>query len=180
MELSATAKVILGMVRLGKRTGYEVKQIVDVSTRFFWAASYGQIYPELRRLEERGLIRGADGASGNGRQRRPYELTAEGQEALETWLRAPGPLLYEHRDEGKLKLFFSDVLDPEERLELVRSMRGHHEQVLERLRAVEPGAREQGGGPYLTLRYGIAHHDACAAWLAELERELAAETPARR
>ena len=43
MELSPTAYVILGMLRLGKRTGYDMKQLVDRSTRFFWAASYGQI-----------------------------------------------------------------------------------------------------------------------------------------
>src|SRR5256714_12543314 len=56
MTLTPTARVVLGMLRLGKRTGYEIKQLVDVSTRFFWAASYGQIYPELKRLEERGLV----------------------------------------------------------------------------------------------------------------------------
>ena len=58
MELSKTAYVILGMLRLGKRTGYEIKSRVDVSTRFFWAASYGQIYPELKRLEDAGPDRG--------------------------------------------------------------------------------------------------------------------------
>ena len=46
------------MLRLGRRTGYEIKSLVDVSTRFFWAASYGQIYPELARLEELGLVKG--------------------------------------------------------------------------------------------------------------------------
>src|SRR4051812_24633320 len=53
--LSKTAYVILGMLRLDRRTGYEIKSLVDVSTRFFWAASYGQIYPELARLEDGGL-----------------------------------------------------------------------------------------------------------------------------
>ncbi len=48
-QLSPTARVLLAMIRNGRRTGYEIKQLVDVSTRFFWAASYGQIYPELKR-----------------------------------------------------------------------------------------------------------------------------------
>ena len=43
MELSKTAYVILGMLRTRAHTGYEIKSIVDHSTRFFWAASYGQI-----------------------------------------------------------------------------------------------------------------------------------------
>ena len=46
-RLNGTAYVILGMLGLGARTGYDIKRIVDQSTRFFWAASYGQIYPEL-------------------------------------------------------------------------------------------------------------------------------------
>jgi PadR family transcriptional regulator AphA len=58
MELSPTAYVVLGMLNLGARTGYDIKGIVDRSTRFFWAASYGQIYPELNRLEHAGLVKG--------------------------------------------------------------------------------------------------------------------------
>ena len=58
MELSKTSYVILGMLRGRPHTGYEIKALVDGSTRFFWAASYGQIYPELKRLEEAGLVKG--------------------------------------------------------------------------------------------------------------------------
>src|SRR5438874_13781615 len=89
MQLSPTARVILGMIRMGKRTGYEIKQLVDVSTRFFWAASYGQIYPELRRLEEAGLIEGEDDPTG-GRQRRAYTLTPAGDAALRSEERRVG------------------------------------------------------------------------------------------
>src|SRR5437868_12137602 len=84
-ELSATGRVILGMIAIGKQTGYDIKQLVDKSTRHFWAASYGQIYPELKRLEERGLIRGRSEPSG-GRARTVYELTDAGRTALLAWL----------------------------------------------------------------------------------------------
>jgi DNA-binding PadR family transcriptional regulator len=176
--LSPTAKVILGMVRLGRRTGYEIKQLVDVSVRFFWAASYGQIYPEFRRLEEEGLLRSED-ASTDGRQRRAYELTERGEEALDEWLRSHSLPQFEMRDEGMLKLFFSDAVPVEERVANVRAMRARHESVLDSLRAIEPAAREKGGGPYAALRYGMALHESCAKWLRGLERELEAE-PARK
>src|SRR4051794_15398687 len=83
--MTATSTVLLGMIRLGRKTGYEIKQLVDVSARFFWSASYGQIYPELKRLEGEGLVRGED-ARTNGRRRRVYELTPEGEQALDAWL----------------------------------------------------------------------------------------------
>src|ERR687888_94244 len=122
---SKTAYVILGMLALGKRTGYEIKALVDVSTRFFWAASYGQIYPELKRLEEAGLIRGQADAS-DGRKRRAYELTPAGRQALRAWLISDQPLVRELRHEGVLKLFFSDVLEPEEQLDQIRRIRAEH------------------------------------------------------
>jgi PadR family transcriptional regulator, regulatory protein AphA len=180
MDLSATARVILGMVRLGRQTGYEIKQLVDVSTRFFWAASYGQIYPELRRLEEHGLIEGDEPVAGDGRQRRPVRLTEAGERALAEWLRSGDEPGYELRDEGMLKLFFSDAMEPEERLGLVRAMHDGHEQAAARLRGIEDAARARGGGPYMTLRYGLAFHDFCAGWLAGLERELESALAERR
>ena len=64
-DLSATGRVILAMIARGKRSGYEIKQLVDRSTRHFWAASYGQIYPELKRLEEQGLVRGRSEPTGS-------------------------------------------------------------------------------------------------------------------
>src|SRR3954451_14100752 len=117
-QLSPTARVLLAMIRNGRRTGYEIKQLVDVSTRFFWAASYGQIYPELRRLEEAGLIAGEDDPE-SGRRRRAYDITPEGEAALEAWLRSDDEPAYEMRDEGLLKLFFSSDLPREERLALI-------------------------------------------------------------
>src|SRR3954453_19451255 len=107
MELSPTARVLLAMIRSGRRTGYEIKQLVDVCTRFFWAASYGQIYPELRRLEAAGLIKGEDDPTG-GRRRRAYSLTSAGDAALDEWLRSDEEPTYELRDESLLKLFFSN------------------------------------------------------------------------
>src|SRR3954466_4223432 len=122
MELNKTSYVILGMLRLGRHTGYDIKQLVDVSTRFFWAASYGQIYPELTRLEELGLVRGKADSS-NGRRRRSYELTRSGERALHDWLTSEDELHIELRHEGALKFFFSDALTADEQLALVRHTR---------------------------------------------------------
>ncbi len=122
-QLSATAYVILGMVRNEPQSGYEIKAVVDNSTRFFWAASYGQIYPELKRLAEAGLVVGSDSPTG-GRRRTVYEITADGEEELRAWLRQP-PETFEMREEGLLKLFFADALPREEAVEILRAMRAH-------------------------------------------------------
>ena len=59
-SLTPTARVILGMLKLGVPTGYDIKKVIDDSTRFFWTASFGQIYPELKKLRKAGLVRAKD------------------------------------------------------------------------------------------------------------------------
>jgi PadR family transcriptional regulator AphA len=162
------------MIALGKRTGYDIKQLVDKSTRFFWAASYGQIYPELKRLEEQGLVRGRPEPSG-GRARVVYELTGTGEDGLGGWLGSDEEPLYELRDEGMLKLFFSDEV-PGRRIEIIRGMRLRHERKLAQLRAVEPHAKEGSPGPYLTLALGIEITQSLIGWCEATERRLAGQT----
>jgi PadR family transcriptional regulator, regulatory protein AphA len=112
-ELTPTARVILGMLRLGARTGYEIKRAIDFSTRFFWSASFGQIYPELHRLEERGLIRAQSDPRG-GVKRTSYRLTKAGETALHEWLTDAESFIFEMRDEHLLRFFFGDLLTREE------------------------------------------------------------------
>ena len=174
VELSPTGRVILGMIAFGKRTGYDIKTFVDRTTRYFWAASYGQIYPELKRLEDQGLVRGRPEPSG-GRARTVYELTDAGQAALEHWLGAEDEPSYELRDEGMLKLFFSDSL-PERRIEIVRAIRMREERDLAHLRSIEPHASKGPTGSYLTLQLGIGFTEWIIEWCATTERQLAAVT----
>jgi len=178
-QLSATAYVILGMVSKEPRSGYEIKAMVDGSTRFFWAASYGQIYPELKRLSEAGLVAGVESPTG-GRRRTVYEITADGEEELKTWLRQP-PETYEMREEGLLKLFFANVLPRGEALEIVRAMRAHRLAVSAQLRAMEPTAAAKGDPfPLMVLRGGIEFTEWFADWCERMEAQILDSAPEKR
>lgn len=174
--LSSTAYVILGMLTGGPKSGYEIKALVDNTTRFFWAASYGQIYPELKRLAEARLVVGIDSPTG-GRRRTVYEITADGESELRAWLRQP-PEVYELREEGLLKLFFAEALPAEEAVEVLRAMRRYREGVNATLRAL---AREKGGGesyPMLVLGCGIEYTDWFVDWCRRTEEKLLASASA--
>jgi PadR family transcriptional regulator, regulatory protein AphA len=165
-ELSPTAYVILGMLSWRPMSGYDIKAIVDHSTRFFWAASYGQIYPELRRLAEAGLVEG-EAEAGSGRRRTAYTLTATGQDALRHWL-AEEPATFEQRDEALLKLFFSAAA-PETAVATLDAKRAQHEATLKRLREVEAAGTAEGFTE-IVLRYGIESSEWMLDWC---EREAA-------
>jgi len=174
MELSPTAYVILGMLRHGERSGYEIKQVVDHSTRFFWAASYGQIYPELRKLAKAGLLEGTSKPQG-GRKRTVYRLTDAGRRELREWL-TDDPEVLEIRDEALLKLFFADAVEPGRAAEIVDAKRRLHERKLELLREIEPVAQAQAERdpyPHLVLRYGLAFNQWIVDWCEQARAELA-------
>lgn len=174
-ELSPTAYVILGFVRKEPRSGYEIKALVDNSTRFFWAASYGQIYPELKRLSAAGLVRGSDSPTG-GRKRTVHEITAAGEEELKRWLRRP-PQTFEMREEGLLKLFFAAALEPREAVQIVRAMRAHRLQVRDRLLAIQAKSAESPPAdpfPMVVLRSGIEFTEWFADWCERTEAEILA------
>jgi PadR family transcriptional regulator, regulatory protein AphA len=177
--LSPTAYVILGMTCGEPRSGYEIKAMVDETTRFFWAASYGQIYPELKRLSEAGLVVGIDSPTG-GRRRTVYEITADGEEELKAWLRQP-PQTYEMREEGLLKLFFADVLPPEEAVEILRAMRAHRLAANEKLRGMEAmAAAKDDPYPLLVLRGGIEFTEWFADWCERMEAQILATAAEKR
>ncbi len=177
-QLSPTAYVILGMVRRKPRSGYEIKALVDNSTRFFWAASYGQIYPELKRLAEAGLVVGSDSPTG-GRRRTVYEITADGEEELRAWLRQP-PQTFETRDEGLLKLFFAGALPQEEALEILRAMRTQRLAANRRLRAIKDMKGEMEIFPRIVLEGGLELTEWFANWCERTEAEILAVAPEKR
>jgi DNA-binding PadR family transcriptional regulator len=156
------------MVGIGKGTGYDIKQLVDRSTRFFWAASYGQIYPELRRLEEAQLLRSREEPTG-GRPRTVYELTNTGRGALDQWLRSDEGLMGEMRDEGMLKLFFSDLAGPERQRQILRQMADTYRRKLDALEKLEP----MRPGPQLTLELGQGVTRWMLEWCEQTEQRLA-------
>jgi DNA-binding PadR family transcriptional regulator len=171
MALSGTACVILGMLRIKPMSGYEIKQAVDQSTRFFWAASYGQIYPQLRRLQREGLIEGEQAPRG-ARRRNVYTLAPKGEEALLAWLKTP-PAPPELRFEGLLKLFFLRDYERETALVQLQSMKRQNNALLSRLQQIEPAARESPqGSQLLVLRSGITALQALEGWLEHAEQRL--------
>ena len=176
MELSPTAKVILGMLSMGPKSGYEIKALVDRSTRFFWAASYGQIYPELSRLEREGLVESED-ASNGARRRRVYSLTDAGREALADWLLGR-TVTIELRDESLLRLFFADALPREQALALLEGRKRGHEAYLEVLHAIDAIPGKDPDFVDLVLHWGIDFNQWGAEWCEKQLRQLRAKKAA--
>ncbi|MFL5963034.1 MAG: PadR family transcriptional regulator [Gaiellaceae bacterium] len=170
MNPTAVTWAVLGLLGIRPMSGYDIKRAVDRTIRHFWAASYGQIYPELKRLEEAGWIAGKDADRG-GRARRVYRITAAGRRALEGWLHGYETRI-EMRDESLLRLFFADVLPPEEALGLLVARREGYRMMLAYLRSLDDG---QGvDPPYVDLvyRWAVDYCEWGIEWCDRQERRL--------
>jgi PadR family transcriptional regulator AphA len=163
---------ILGFLTLGPMSGYDIKKLVEESTRNFWSESFGQIYPALRRLTEEGLIEKAEAPSEGGRPRHVYSINDRGREALAAWLREPTdppPV----RIELLLKLFFGARCDRATNRQQILAYREQMMRDMERYRSItERLHRERADAadlPYwlLTLRFGERDRAAHIAWCDE-------------
>ena len=170
MQPTAVTWAVLGLVAMEPRSGYDVKRIIDKSVRHFWAASYGQIYPELRRLEEAAWIEGDDAPRG-GRSRRVYRVTPEGRQALQAWLHGHETRI-ELRDESLLRLFFADTLPYENALALLRGRREGYRGMLAYLRSLDDGQGKDPPFVDLVYQWGLDYCEWGIEWCDRHERRL--------
>src|SRR3954470_1786570 len=102
---------LLGMLTVRPGTGYELAQRFDSSMSNAWYASHSQIYPELARLQEAGMVE----VVGEGARRsRTYAVTEAGREELRTWMLESEPNRSQ-RNETAVRWFLIALLDPEDR-----------------------------------------------------------------
>lgn len=165
----ALAQAILTSLLEKPCTGAELARRFDKSLGHFWQATHQQIYRELGKLEQDGLVR-AHGLAATRGQQRHFEVLAPGRAALESWCAEPGeprPI----RDELLVRLRAAAVLGSVDvRAELLRH-HGMHAQTLERYLAIE--AHDFPAGAHRTvadelqfavLRAGIVYEQSWLHW----------------
>lgn len=162
-----TRYVILGLLSEGPLSGYEVKKLVTIRFSGFWSESYGQIYPELKKLEAGGLV--TKTSTGNTRTRYVYSITGEGFAALRSWLQEPVEKELV-RLEILLKLYFGSLIKPENLQGHIQNFRNEHLQYLNLLGRFETELRsitdEHENHPFvlMTILFGQKVNQAYLEW----------------
>lgn len=101
---------LLGLLREQPASGYDLMQIFKLSLRHTWPATQSQVYTELARLTEAGLLSVSDQGP---RGRKEYALTDAGLAELRRWLLEVDPELHP-RSESLLRIFLLGALSREE------------------------------------------------------------------
>ena len=182
--------ILLGLLR-DPATGYDLKSAFGERIRHFWSAELSQIYPTLKRLEQRRMLGSRIEPSPKGPNRRVYSLTETGREELRRWLRG-GPEVGTERFAYLAQLYFMDAVgDLHETRAFMSELRDHLARWLAQLRSVERKVTDAcGDAPerygdagfhrFATLRMGIHSIGSKVAWcdetLAAIDRRLAARS----
>lgn len=130
--MKKTRYVLLGLLQEEELSGYEIKRIIDGRMSFFWHESFGQIYPELSRMIEEGLIdfSSIESKEKTKREKIRYKITSKGEEELKRWMEAENEK-DTIRSEFLLKMFLSTDKNTEEMRRHIIQFKEQSEQRME-------------------------------------------------
>ena len=182
--------ILLGLLR-EPATGYDLKHVFGETVQHFWSARLSQIYPTLKRLEQRQMLDSRWEPSPKGPDRKVYTLTDAGRAELLRWLR-DDPAVGTERFAYLAQLYFMDTIgDIHETRAFMTQLRDHFSRWLAQLRAIErdivvtygdpEGYGDAGFHQFAALRMGIHSIGAKVTWcdetLAAIDRRLACAKP---
>lgn len=165
--LPVTSYALLGLLTFGDElTGYELKQRADNTLRFYWSSpAMSQVYSELGRLAEHGLVEAVSADEGGGRPTTRYRITRQGREELRGWMEdepAGFPVL---KHPVALRLLIGHLLDPAGAAQLLRDYLDDLERQRKDLDDVRESLRGRDGPgepfryPALVADWGLAYYD---------------------
>lgn len=163
---------MLGLMKRGPISGYDIsREFSDNALASFWHARHSQIYPELKRLLEEGLITYETVIQGEKLEKKVYSLTPLGEAEFRHWLRSDEPLDPTPKDVFRLRTYYSESLSPDEYLRLLDSQTRQHRARLEALQTTDrsfpqvPPVGTPEHGDYLVLQGALMRESAYLDWL---------------
>lgn len=165
--------VILGLLMRKPMSGYDITKAFEHNLGYLWHANHSQIYPELKKLTDEGLVKFETKVHGEKMEVKKYTITPQGRSSFEKWIRIIEPTKTAPRDVFRLRIFLSDSLSKEEivhhmsaQLRETRSRLEFYEEKLQLLydRPFDEFTLEERGD-FFTLSGGILRDRAAVEWL---------------
>jgi DNA-binding PadR family transcriptional regulator len=170
-------EVLLGLLAIESMSGYDLGINIKASVGHIWNESYGQIYPNLKKLAAGGFVTSKAERQKGKPDRHIYSITKKGHERLAKWLAVP-PQPEIARNELLLKLFFGAQVPTDVLIGFVEQMAEREGAVLRELTRLEheeiAQSQQYPGAPYwkMAARFGQMELQAHLRWAEETLAEL--------
>jgi DNA-binding PadR family transcriptional regulator len=162
---------LLGLLNQNSMTGYDIAKEFNKELSEFWYAKHSQIYPELKKLVDEGLLTYEIQISGEILEKKLYSITAAGKSAFLEWMLKIESMEATPKDKFRLRMYFSNSIVPESRIILIKSELKQHEDRLIYLKNFmnkytdTPDIYDKNFGDYLVLDGAILREEASVKWL---------------
>ncbi len=173
--------IILGFLMYGDISGYDLKQLMKRSTSYFYDASFGSIYPALKRLEQKGMVTYSESIEGN-KLKKVYQIKDSGKECFMKWIKEP--IVFEKsRHDYLVKIFFYSFLSKENAISNLKALLMEIEPVTENLIHEKENVTAKFNMNkvlyrYSTMVYGIEYYQLIMKFCRDLINELEKDSPA--
>ena len=164
---------ILGLILQHPCTGYDIaREFKERAFSNFWYATHSQIYPELKRLTDEGLITFDVVIQGEKLEKKEYTITDRGRREFMEWLQTDEELQMTAKDVFRLRTFFSQFYTGTEFRAQLSSHLAKHEERKAQLQTIQssrhfknckPG--DASFGDYMVLDGAIMREESYIAWL---------------
>jgi PadR family transcriptional regulator AphA len=174
---SSGPEVLLGLLTIRPMSGYGLRRAIHDSVGYFWNESFGQIYPNLKKLAAEGSVTYRTQRQKGKPDRRIYSITEKGLDRLRRWLMVP-PQPEVPRNEMLLKLFLGEQTSAGVLIGYVEDMARRCRAVLEigerTVRERIAASQHHPASPYwkMVVRYGQILMQARLSWAEETLTEL--------
>ena len=165
---------ILGLIDRTPMTGYDItREFNSNNLANFWYANHSQVYPELTRLTNEGLITCEIVNLSDKFEKKLYTITEKGHLEFLEWLRDDEPLPPTPKDVFRLRMYFSDAMSPEDMMAHLEDALKKHEQKRGRLLSImedhyqrkAPETHTPEYGDFIVLEGAILREDSYIQWL---------------
>jgi DNA-binding PadR family transcriptional regulator len=175
---------IMGLLARRELTGYQISKSMKGTHDYFWTAQHSQIYAELGKLAEDGLVIPTVVDGPGPRDTRRYAITRDGLQALQEWLVSPPGASLE-RDEFIVRVWSMWLLEPEAARSMVSNHRAEHRRRLVAYEVMERDTLEDGPpapntsafATYAALRAGLSYERHRTDWCDWLLAALSDDAP---
>lgn len=176
---------ILGLINRETMTGYDLMKVFNMELVNFWYARHSQIYPELKKLTDEGLITYEILPEDEKLRKKIYSITEKGRQEFHNWVLQQDLLEPTPKDIFRLKAYFIESLSHDEILAHFHYQLTQRQEKLHKLKHnmtvlldTKDISKIQSPeyGDYIVLKSAIKREKSYIEWLCECIEEVSTNT----
>ena len=165
---------ILGLLHYRDMHGYQIKKTIENQFGHMWTINYGQIYPNLKKLKDEGLVTMIEEANHGekGPSRKMYSITEKGRGVFLEWLGSPPEKDMLLRDPFLMRFVFFGFGDKERSIEIVEDQIKLYNTQMKKRRENLERLRHHDIYVRLMAELGVKMNEMLLEWLERSRKEI--------